>query len=98
MFNTRQAEAKYLTMLHRMREEEITPACADRPEIFFPDGYDNLVKLQIREANDICSQCPLKTECFDYAIEAREEYGIWAGTTPDERREILRAKYLAKLS
>lgn len=90
MFNSRKAQAKYFTLVHIMREAETPAPCETRPEMFFPDGYDNMVKAKTREAKALCDQCPFKTACLDYALEAQEEYGIWAGTTPDERRELLR--------
>lgn len=90
MFNSRKAQAKYFTLVHQMREAETPAPCETRPELFFPDGYDSAVKMYTREAKALCDQCPFKLACLDYALEAQEEYGIWAGTTPEERREMLK--------
>jgi WhiB family redox-sensing transcriptional regulator len=61
--------------------------CDNIPEVFFPEDFPD---KQTREyatkvAKAICSQCPLKLECFAYAIESQQTYGIWAGTLPSER-------------
>jgi len=42
----------------------------------------------IREARTICASCPVFNECLKYAIYNREDYGLWAGTTMRQRREL----------
>ncbi|NNF70223.1 MAG: WhiB family transcriptional regulator [Acidimicrobiia bacterium] len=54
-------------------------------DVFFPDS-----KSQEAEALRICATCPVRDECFAYAIEARETYGVWGGTTEKQRRRLLR--------
>lgn len=61
-------------------------ACRDQdPDIFFP---------QSQEATDhaiaICNSCPVKLDCLEYSLEARERFGIWGGTTEKQRRQLLR--------
>lgn len=41
-------------------------------------------------AKRVCDGCPVRSECLNYALSSRMEYGIWGGTTPSERAEILR--------
>jgi WhiB family redox-sensing transcriptional regulator len=36
-------------------------------------------------AKKVCAGCDVKMECLDYALEKREEYGLWGGLTPRER-------------
>ena len=40
----------------------------------------------------ICRSCPVLKQCLEYALRHPEytEYGIWGGTTPPQRRRILR--------
>jgi WhiB family redox-sensing transcriptional regulator len=61
-------------------------ACADVvTDIFFnPDPVDE------RAALALCATCPVRDECLDYALEARERYGVWGGTTEKERRRLVR--------
>ncbi len=54
-------------------------------DLFFP-GND----LNPREALKICRACPVREECLEYALSARERYGVWGGTTARERRRMLR--------
>ena len=37
------------------------------------------------EAIAICQLCPVKSDCFEYAIK-HEDYGVWGATTEEERR------------
>ena len=56
-------------------------------EIFFPANAD-----EEAEALSICATCPVRAQCLDYAIRNRETYGIWGGTTPEQRRRIRRER------
>ena len=61
-------------------------ACREEDsDIFFPTTKD-----QTRRALAICAICPVQEDCLDYALEARERFGIWGGTTEKQRRKMLR--------
>lgn len=49
-----------------------------------------------RTAKWVCGRCEVRAECLEYALQRREPYGVWGGTTPHERRKLLRGKPLAK--
>lgn len=59
-------------------------AClASDPDTFFPErGEDS------RPAKEICRGCPVRQECLDYALDTRQLYGIWGGTSERERRRM----------
>lgn len=38
-----------------------------------------------RAAKAICKRCPVQGECLADALERQDEFGIYGGTTPDER-------------
>lgn len=40
-------------------------------------------------AKEICAGCVVRRECLDWALTVREPYGVWGGTTPEERSEML---------
>lgn len=62
-------------------------ACVDVAiSVFYPeDGAD------LMEALLICGSCPVRAACLDHALATRELHGIWGGTTPEERRSMMRA-------
>jgi WhiB family transcriptional regulator, redox-sensing transcriptional regulator len=45
---------------------------------------------QVRQASKLCDVCPVYRECLRWALENREEYGVWAGTSGRVRRKIQR--------
>lgn len=62
--------------------------CEQVPHIFFPEdsyGEDVGYQAERRLAMKICSECPVQKLCADYAMTAREPYGIWGGTLPSDR-------------
>lgn len=63
-------------------------ACAGMdPNQFVPEGRGNGGLLYV-EARQICDRCPVKAECLAYALHNGEEYGMWGGATPQERKEM----------
>jgi WhiB family redox-sensing transcriptional regulator len=57
------------------------------PDIFMPEGKDHITLT--RQAKAVCSDCPLVDTCLGYAIR-NEEWGIWGGSTRDERKYLRR--------
>ena len=45
---------------------------------------------QVRQASKLCDVCPVYVECLTWALETREEYGVWAGTSGRVRRRIFK--------
>ncbi len=57
------------------------------PGEFFPsDG------VGVDKARKICGQCPVQTECLEYALTYRIDHGVWGGASERERRRILRRR------
>ena len=52
------------------------------PELFFPEKGGSS-----REAKRICSECPVRIECLNYALRRDERYGVWGGMSERERRD-----------
>lgn len=57
------------------------------PSFFFPPEEDG---ADVRAAQAICSECPVAAQCLESALAAGEHYGVWGGTTPRDRRRLLR--------
>ena len=64
-------------------------ACAGMdPEKFFPFPPQT---AEIEEAKAVCRQCPVKAACLAWALD-NEDFGVWGGTSEDERRAMRRAR------
>lgn len=57
------------------------------PEAFFPEKGGST-----RDAKRVCSACPVRDECLDYAMAHDEKFGIWGGLSERERRRLRRAR------
>jgi WhiB family transcriptional regulator, redox-sensing transcriptional regulator len=60
------------------------------PDIFFPISSAGRASEQIVLAKAICKHCPVQRKCLDFAQEHALAYGIWGGTTPEDRQRALR--------
>ncbi|MFF8785058.1 WhiB family transcriptional regulator [Streptomyces sp. NPDC015125] len=60
------------------------------PEIFFPVGNTGPALLQIEEAKVVCRRCPVMGQCLQWALESRQDAGVWGGMSEDERRAMRR--------
>lgn len=61
--------------------------CSGSINMFFDETHAK----NVRAARKICDGCELHVQCLSYALE-RQEIGIWAGTTTNQRARILREK------
>lgn len=69
------------------------------PDVFFPASGTSMAvqKATALHLWDVyCIGCPVRSECFTYAVESSPEYGIWAGTLPPLRLKIKRRRTRAK--
>ena len=46
--------------------------------------------IALAEARTICGSCPARESCLEYALADLSLVGIWAATTHDQRRRIVR--------
>lgn len=71
-------------------------ACRDAdPELFFPISDMGPAARQATEAKAVCTRCPVRAECLDYAIDAGLDHGVFGGTTERERRALVRRDRVA---
>jgi hypothetical protein len=49
-------------------------------------------KTVVDNAVAVCLTCSVLMECQQYALANNEEYGIWGGMTPEQRRENVTPK------
>jgi WhiB family redox-sensing transcriptional regulator len=57
------------------------------PALFFPGDEEG---PGAERAQQVCATCPVREQCLQSALAAKEEYGVWGGTTPRDRRRIVR--------
>lgn len=62
------------------------------PDLFFPVAAGPAAVAQIATAQRICAACRVRQECLEFAIRTPEAYGIWGGTTPEERTRVRRQR------
>lgn len=61
--------------------------CAGHPErgAWFPEEGQSPAR-----AKAICRACPVRGDCLDFALRTRQFEGVWGGTTPYERRRLVK--------
>jgi WhiB family transcriptional regulator, redox-sensing transcriptional regulator len=67
-------------------------ACQDLDtELFFPVGKTGPAVPQIEAAKAICAGCEARAACLHFAVTTNQEYGVWGGTSEEERLQLRRA-------
>lgn len=93
---TTRAIASKLASLEAEARWQDRAACKGMDPILFfgPENPESVKEKRDREdaAKVICHTCPVKHDCLEYALEAREAYGIWGGLTELERKALLRKR------
>lgn len=87
---------RYRSIISLMPEWHTRAACRNTSKsVFFgsstPAERPAYTLTSIRKARAICETCPVFNECLYQALTNREDYGLWAGTTMRQRKEIFRS-------
>jgi WhiB family redox-sensing transcriptional regulator len=62
------------------------------PDLFFPISSTGPAERQIARAKMICAGCVVRRECLEFALAHDQVYGIWGGTTAEDRQRDRRRK------
>lgn len=62
------------------------------PEFFYPDPANKKAESRAVKA---CQNCRVADICLEFAINNRERFGVWGGSTQAERRRIFRRTKLS---
>jgi WhiB family redox-sensing transcriptional regulator len=62
------------------------------PEIFFPERGGSS-----KAARAVCNKCTVRSQCLEYALNNKEQFGIWGGTSERERRRLRRERAARRL-
>lgn len=62
--------------------------CQADPELFFPVAEEGTAAFarQAARAVEVCAGCPFRLECREFAVATGQEFGVWGGTLPSQRR------------
>lgn len=67
--------------------------CRDEdPELFFPIGTTGPAERQVDEAKAVCRRCAVSSDCLNWALDTRQDSGVWGGLSEDERRALKRQR------
>ena len=81
------------TRLLQPVEWQADARCAEvDPEIFFPERGGSS-----KAARAVCGDCRVRMQCLEYALNNKEQFGIWGGTSERERRRLRRERAVRKL-
>lgn len=84
--NTDDAELMFaLDVEEELRWQDRALCAQTDPEAFFPEKGGST-----REAKRVCTTCPVRDECLEYALANDERFGIWGGLSERERRRLKR--------
>ena len=62
------------------------------PEIFFPERGGSS-----KAARAVCGECKVRAQCLEYALNNKEQFGIWGGTSERERRRLRKERTVRRL-
>lgn len=83
---TAKANKAYLTLMLAIDENPIYP-CLNNPYFYMDydglgfetDDHNGRVSISDNDAEALCYGCPLLKQCYDYAVAADMDDGIWGG-------------------
>ncbi|HJY72219.1 MAG TPA: WhiB family transcriptional regulator [Streptosporangiaceae bacterium] len=61
-------------------------------DLFFPISATGSAARQIARAKTICAGCGVRRECLEFALTHEQNYGIWGGTTAEDRQRDRRRR------
>lgn len=62
------------------------------PDAWYPAGTSADARATLRHALSVCFACPVRVSCGQWALETREQWGVWGGMSEGQRRRILRRR------
>lgn len=76
-----------LLLTHEDEAWRYAASCAFvSPDIFFRETDKESLAL----ARSYCANCPVQSDCLEYAIKTETQDGIWGGLTYKERKRTVR--------
>ncbi len=77
-------------------EHDLAPAWQEQAECvhyagrvdFFPARGES-----VRDAKAVCTICPVRNECLEFAMRLKVVHGVWGGLSERERRSLRRERH-----
>jgi WhiB family redox-sensing transcriptional regulator len=66
------------------QDPDVVACKPDQMNLFFSE-----LKSKVAKAKAICDSCPVKQKCLEFALSNDEEFGVFGGTTPQERKNLV---------
>lgn len=63
--------------------------CASPDFIEYRDYFFSEVPEEIEDAKEVCSHCPVRSQCLAWALNNKEIWGVWGGKDENEIRDAL---------
>ena len=76
-------------------QQDAKCAGVETEKFFLPYAVRNSEKQRLNaEAKAVCAGCPVIEQCLSHALSVPEEFGVWGGLTPEERKIVSRRNKL----
>jgi WhiB family redox-sensing transcriptional regulator len=62
------------------------------PNLFFPVGATGRAVGHIASAKAVCAGCAVREPCLGYALDTRQDAGVWGGLSEEERHVVRRRR------
>lgn len=56
------------------------------PDLFFPVSASGPSLDEVTRAKSICAACQVQRQCLAFALDTRQDHGVWGGMSEQERR------------
>ncbi|MGW5737755.1 MULTISPECIES: WhiB family transcriptional regulator [Streptomyces] len=66
------------------------------PELFFAVSRAGPALRDELAAKRICARCPVLGSCLAWVLDSGQAYGVWGGTTAEERAALHRRQVTAE--
>lgn len=57
-----------------------------------PNLFYSTESEDIERAIGVCATCEVVDKCLDYALDTRQDHGVWGGTSEKDRRAIIKER------
>ena len=78
-----------------VNDPDLAPAWQQQAECLHHAGQVDFFPARgesVRDAKAVCTICPVKSECLEFAMRLKVVHGVWGGLSERERRSLRRAR------